>query len=127
MAGIILANEIQALEESLLHTDFRHKPQLLDDLLCVDFEEIGPTGSRSNRQAVVAWLLNKDTDARWQFEDFKIRELSNTLVLACYRAQQIKPEPSTSKGSIRTSIWKRSADSGHWQMVFHQATKILQD
>ncbi len=119
-----ITDQIRRLEFKLLHSDMKVRPSLLDVLLAEEFEEIGGHGAVSSRQEVVGWLLNKNPQDRWSLTDFRVRELSIDLVLAIYRAEKIVEKKNiVSKGSIRSSIWKHNTQG--WQMVFHQASKII--
>jgi hypothetical protein len=119
-----ITDQIRRLEFKLLHSDMKIMPSLLDTLLAKEFEEIGGNGAVNSRQEVVGWLLNKNPQDRWLLTDFKVRELSTDLVLAIYYAKKVMgQENSVSKGSTRSSIWKRNTQG--WQMVFHQASKII--
>lgn len=113
------------LEEKLLHTDVSANPAILSELLSEDFEEIGSNGKISSREDVINWLMTKDPTKRWSLTEFKIRQLSTDIVLACYLAKQVGNPDSSSIGSIRTSTWKRC--NNEWKMVFHQATKLLKE
>ena len=125
-----LAAQIMQLELMLLHTDMRANPTVIDELLDSGFEEIGSDGQTHSRQRVVAWLLNKDNAQQWSLADFRIKSLSNDMVIAIYRAVRHDPAQATGKndneqkayrGSIRSSVWQRHGD--HWKMIFHQATQ----
>ncbi len=125
-----LAAQIMQLELKLLHTDMRDNPTVIDELLDSGFEEIGSDGQVHSRQEVVAWLLNKDSAQQWSLVDFRIKSLSNDMVIAIYRAVRHDPVQATGKndneqkayrGSIRSSVWQRHDD--FWKMVFHQATQ----
>ncbi|PTN11762.1 DUF4440 domain-containing protein [Nitrosomonas aestuarii] len=120
-----LAALIKQLELRLLHTDMCVNPSVADALLSERFEEIGNDGRVHSRQAVIEWLLHKDVQQKWSLEDFRVKMLSNDVILAVYRAEKINLSPEinskTNKGSLRSSIWQRHGDS--WKMVFHQATK----
>ena len=118
-----IKNRIEELENTLLHTDVRKTPELLDDLLSEEFEEIGSIGKTSTREEVVNWLVTKEKDAEWALTEFRIRELAPDIILAIYRAKKKGTHNSISKGSIRSSIWKLI--DGKWKMIFHQATKVL--
>jgi len=119
-----ITDEIRRLELKLLHSDMNVMPSLLDTLLTKEFEEIGDNGAVSSRQEVVDWLLTKNPQDRWSLTDFKVRELSDDLVLAIYHVEKIVGQKNiVSKGSIRSSIWKHNTQG--WQMVFHQASKII--
>lgn len=119
-----LEEQIKTLELKLLHTDTGTDPSLFNALLSEDFEEIGNTGHINSRQEVINWLINKNNDDRWLLKNFRIKILSTDWVLAIYEAQKISnlDSTSTSRGSLRSSIWKRHGDN--WQMVFHQGSKI---
>ena len=125
-----LAAQIMQLELKLLHTDMRAYPAVIDELLDSVFEEIGSDGQTHARQEVVAWLQNKDSAQQWLLADFRIKPLSNDMVIAVYRAVRLDPAQAAGKdqngqeanrGSIRSSVWQRRGD--HWKMVFHQATQ----
>jgi len=115
---------IKELEETLLHSDVRKNPEILNELLDENFEEIGSLGIVSSRSEVINWLVTKEKDMRWSLDEFRVRQLTPELVLAIYQANKIG-KGKTSKGSIRSSIWKCYGDK--WKMVFHQGTRILEE
>ena len=118
-----IKHHIKELEEKLLHANVRKNPEMLDELLGEDFEEIGSIGKTSTRDEVIDWLLTKEKDITWTLNEFRIRELAPGLVLAIYRANKKDIKNEINKGSIRSSIWKLS--DGKWKMIFHQGTKIV--
>lgn len=119
-----ITDQIRQLELKLLHSDIKVMSSLLEALLAKEFEEIGSNGTISRRQDVVDWLLNKNPQDRWLLTDFRVRELSTDLVLAIYHAEKVVGKKNmVSKGSIRSSIWRHNTQG--WQMVFHQASKII--
>ena len=81
-----IKEQIKALEKRLLHSDVIKNPEVLDELLSEDFEEIGGIGKISSRSEVIEWLVKKEQDVRWSLCDFRIRELSPDFVVAIYRA-----------------------------------------
>ena len=108
-----------------MHSDVKANPAIIDELLSGDFEEIGSTGYAASRDEVVKWLQQKDSNDRWELQDFRIRSLSPDLLLAIYRAKKITLPTDASGGSLRSSIWQRCG--GRWKMVFHQASKIIDE
>ncbi len=119
-----ITNIIKQLELKLLHSNFKVLPFLLDVLLANEFEEIASNGVVSPRQEVVDWLLNKNPEDRWILTGFRVKELSADLVLAIYQAEKVAGQKNiASKGSVRSSIWRHNTQG--WQMVFHQASKII--
>ncbi len=119
-----ITEHIKQRELELLQTNWRADPALIDDWLSADFEEIGSDGQVSTRNDVVNWLLNKDNAIQWSLTDFRIKALTDGLVMAIYFAKKCN-DPSSGKGSIRASIWQHQGN--HWKMVFHQATKRLEN
>ena len=118
-----IIDHIKTLEETLLHSDFQKNPEALNHLLSEDFEEIGGIGKTSSRAEVIDWLLNKEKTLQWSLNDFRIRTLSPDLILAIYQASSEGSNSSSSKGAIRSSIWKLC--NGEWKIIFHQGTKII--
>lgn len=117
-----IAEQIKQLELKLLHFDLKTEPELINDLLSHDFEEISQSGKINSRRNVVDWLIHKDIHLQWSLNDFRIRMLTDELVMAMYTAQKMNDRNNLSKGSMRTSIWQRQG--GAWKMIFHQASKI---
>ncbi len=107
----------------LLHSNHRQDAEILDTLVSTDFEEIGSDGYVSSREEVIKWLLDKAQTVKYVLEDFRIKIISEELVLASYLA--IKVDHSVSKGSRRSSIWKKTNSSYSWEIIFHQGSKVL--
>jgi hypothetical protein len=120
-----LEEEIQSLELRLLHADLTATPNVAEELLSEEFEEIGSNGRITGREQVREWLRSKRSDEHWNFTEFRARSLSTELVLATYRATKVGSGEYGSKGSRRCSLWK--CCNGNWRMVFHQATGIAVD
>ncbi|MBL0009921.1 MAG: DUF4440 domain-containing protein [Nitrosomonas sp.] len=119
-----IAEHIKQRELELLQTDWKANPALVDDLLSADFEEINSNGQVSTRSDVINWLLNKDNAIQWLLIDFRIKALTDGLVMAVYFAKKLNDPNSANKDSIRTSIWQRQGNN--WKMVFHQATQRIE-
>ncbi len=107
---------IQQLESSLLDPSVRQSPEQLNKLIAEDFLEFGSSGKVYNKQH----CLEPDEHIR-QFvaKDFKIKELSDGIVLATYKSIE------DGSVSLRSSIWK--CYGYEWQIVFHQGTKIQEN
>lgn len=116
-----IAEHIQQLELKLLQTDLEENPMLINELLSDEFEEISNSGQVNSRDDVIHWLLAKNNHVRWSLTDFRIKVLTNDLVMAIYRAKKSDDSENIGKGSIRTSLWKYQ--KGAWKMLFHQASK----
>lgn len=118
-----LAADMLACEQALLHGDFRDDIVGLDRLLAPDFVEIS-NGRVSERAQVVAWLMRKDPEARWAFDDMHVTELAQGVRLVRYRAKQVLPQPSAGNGALHSSIWCFSAEQHCWQMEFHHSSRL---
>lgn len=119
-----VAAEMQALEEALLHDNHASTPGQLERILAPEFTEVASSGRRSDRAAVLHWLLHKDPAARWQLHDLQAETLAPGLRLVRYHAQQVAPVRSNSNGAWHCSLWVYSAAAGCWQLRFHQATRL---
>lgn len=118
---IELTEHIKQLELKLLHTNVQNDISILEALLSSEFEEIDSNGNLATRQAAVEWLKSRDHTIRWQLEEFRIKILSDDLILAIYSAMKLDTVNSTGRGAIRTSIWRQQ--KAQWQMLFHQVSK----
>ncbi len=108
-------------ELSILHDEFSAKTE---KLLADDLWEISTDGSTHTRDELCQWLKSKVPESRWEIKNFETNELADGLVLATYWAKMTAPRISESNGALHSSLWKKNT-KGPWQMVFHQATKIL--
>lgn len=117
-----LMEDMQQLEQALLHQDFQHKPAELERLLAADFMEVSPQGSQTTRSEVLQWLLQKNPEDRWLFTDWQVNEVTPGLRVVRYHAVRCVPA-SASKGARHLSLWRQHAE-GHWQLWFHQSTKV---
>ncbi|SNX61352.1 hypothetical protein SAMN06296273_2805 [Nitrosomonas ureae] len=115
----IFVKQIQQLELRLLQSDLTAHPELIDELLAENFEEVDSNGEIRTRNDVIDWLLHKDKHIQWTFKDFRIKALTDDMVLAIYSL--CKPDCMNGAGSTRTSIWQYQKN--RWKMVFHQASR----
>lgn len=116
-----LTEHIKRLELELLHTDVQHDMSIVEALLSSEFEEIDSSGNLATRQAAVEWLKSKDHAIRWQLEEFRIKVLSDELILAIYSARKLDRVNSAGREAVRTSIWRQRKNQ--WQILFHQVSK----
>ncbi len=111
--------EIRRLEERLLTPEVRAAPEELARLLADDFLEFGSSGHVFDRQEVIASLPLQPKE-QFALTEFQVRLLAPTIALAMYRVVRSGEQQDVPQGSLRSSIWRRTA--GRWQMVFHQGT-----
>lgn len=110
----VLPKLIEALERSLLAPSVRQSIEQLNKLIADDFLEFGSSGKIYNKQDCVKRLPN-ESPKKFVANDFKVKELSENVMLVTYK--------TTVNGitALRSSIWQRYANE--WQMIFHQGTK----
>lgn len=113
---------IKELEERLLHEDARSNSETLNKLLADEFEEIGVSGRVTSRKEVIDWLVNKEQNIQWSLDNFQIRLLAPTIVLAKYEAHKKDKKENSTSGSMRSSIWRLYDEQ--WKIEFHQGTRI---
>ena len=110
--GSVEADDVVALEESLLTDGVRADRRRVEALLHPEFSEIGASGrlwSRARMLASIEPLTNRTT-----LEVVGVDRLAEDLVLLRWR--------SRSRGAVvlRSSLWQRTAQG--WQLRFHQGT-----
>ncbi len=89
----------------------------LDALLADDFEEFAANGVSYNKKTIID-ALSQQVFSQTVVHDFKAQYLASDVVLLTY----IATHADQSK-SLRSAIWRKNGD--RWQMIFHQATKVL--
>lgn len=112
-------------EQSLLLPHSRKNTQLLDALLHDEFEEVGASGRFVDKQQAMQWLMRENDDFDWALTDFRLRVLSDEMVMANYIAVKRHRKSGTEKKSVRSSIWKKTGDN--WAMIYHQGTALVNE
>ncbi|MHB1895545.1 MAG: nuclear transport factor 2 family protein [Metallibacterium sp.] len=108
---------LHAAEVALLDAQQRADVNAIAALLANDFEEIGCSGRRYDRAAVLAALGMAKLDAA-EIADFSLRLLAADLALVNFRTRVRRGD--TVLHSLRSSVWRREHDA--WRIAFHQGT-----
>ena len=108
------------LEQKLLNLKLSKLPAEIEKLLAPEFVEFGATGIIYDRQSIIQ-ALSKEEEAHMSATDFRSTILSDDVVLLTYRSTWMGSQGTIK--SLRSSIWKQ--ENGHWQMTFHQGTRII--
>ena len=108
---------LHAAEVALLDAQQRADVNAIAALLANDFEEIGSSGRRYDRAAVLAALGTAKLDAA-EIADFSLRLLAADLALVNFRTRVRHGD--TVLHSLRSSVWRREHDA--WRIAFHQGT-----
>jgi hypothetical protein len=112
-----LKTMLHAAETALLDAQQRGDVVAMAALLAEDFEEIGSSGRRYDRAAVLAALGTAKLDAA-EIANFSLRQLAADLALVNFRTRLQRGDIVLR--SLRSSLWRR--EDGMWRMAFHQGT-----
>ncbi len=103
-------------ERRLLDPTVRARPDLVGSALAPDFVEIGQTGRRWNREALIEALAHAP-GVSIATPVMTGRVIGPNLVLLEYRTEG-------DHGAVhRSSVWR--LDHNRWQILFHQATRVI--
>lgn len=108
---------LHAAEAALLDAQQRGDVDAIAALLASDFEEIGSSGRRYDRDSMLAALGTAILDAA-EITDFSLRLLAADLALVNFRTRVRRGDIVLH--SLRSSLWRREHDA--WRIAFHQGT-----
>lgn len=117
-----LRSEIFELEFTLQKPVNRQSSAKLEELLADQFVEFAADGKRYDKKEIISSLAEEEGQTNFEMTDFRVMELSDSVVLATYNATKITSGKEEGE-SLRSSIWEKK-ESG-WRMIFHQGTTIL--
>ncbi|EQD71234.1 hypothetical protein B1A_05884 [mine drainage metagenome] len=108
---------LHAAEAALLDAQQRADVNAIAALLASDFEEIGSSGRRYDRDSMLAALGTAKLDAA-EITNFSLRLLAADLALVNFRTRLQRGDIVLH--SVRSSVWRREHDA--WRIAFHQGT-----
>jgi len=106
-----LSLRILELEQQLLNPAVRHSAERLAELLSDDFTELTSSGKEYRYRCSDIFVSPADG----KIQDFTLRPLSDSCVLATYRFVR-----TDGSASLRSSVWQQFGEQ--WKMVFHRGT-----
>jgi hypothetical protein len=112
---------IKKFELELLKPEVRKNKKRLGELLDTDFIEFTSIGTIIKKKNVLR-NLPKENQIKWKVFGFKVKNISNDVVLVTYKVEKTDLKSKKIISSLRSSIWKKSREN--WQIVFHQGTLI---
>ena len=115
-----LFTHLVTLETSLLQEEVRKSKTKLDQLLADNFEEIGSSGKRYNKQQIIEALLTEIYQPINAY-DFEMEILSNDTAKLSFKTHR-SLESKASQTVLRYSLWQRYNEE--WKLVFHQGTIV---
>lgn len=117
----LIENHIFELEKELLKTEIRQSAEKINEILSDDFMEFTSSGNiYYYTKDDIFDIDNNSPKINWEIKEFKIKQLSNDIILATYMLTKHSELRENMKYSLRSSIWK--CLNGTWKMIFHQGT-----
>jgi hypothetical protein len=113
--------DLQAREPIFHHPELGTTRADFENMMAADFWEVGASGRRYSRDAVLAELQKRYAGEyvdQWETRDFHCRRLAEDVYLLTYTLLQGE------RKSRRSTIWHNTATG--WKIVFHQGT-VVQD
>lgn len=110
------AYRILKLEQSLFHTPYMHNVSFLDQIIDVDFMEIGKNGKIFTKDNIIASLLQETEDRRITMYNYTCTPLDKKIFKVNYITLDGMDQ------ILRTSIWKK--ENNAYVIAFHQASKM---
>lgn len=105
-------------ENDFFKKDFCDKIQNLNNRIHDEFIEYGKSGHIFNKNLIIEYLSNLNSDRDIEIKKFGIKLIKDDLVIANY----ISDEKEIKTKALRTSIWIK--ENSDWQLFFHQGTPM---
>ncbi|RQP24808.1 nuclear transport factor 2 family protein [Piscinibacter terrae] len=115
---------LQSLEVELHHPGVRCDAQRLEQLLHIDFHEVGRSGRKYDRATVMRFLAEQKTSPPVTSDHFAVQQLAPGVALLTYRSAHRRPDATLENHTLRSSVWVQV--DAHWQLLYHQGTPAAQ-
>ena len=111
-----LEQRILEYENDFFIKKFCDNMQNLNNRIHDEFIEFGKSGQVFDKNSIIKYLNNLDSDRDIEIQDFGIKNLKDDLLIANY----ISNEKEAGIKALRTSIWVK--EYSDWKLYFHQGT-----
>ena len=119
-----LLAQVKALELELHHPGVRYVRKRLEQLLHLDFYEVGRSGRIYSRETVIEHLASQQHQPAVMSDGFAVVNIAADVALLTYRSAHILPDGGLANHALRSSLWVNSAAG--WQLRYHQGTPAEQ-
>ncbi len=119
-----LLQELQALEVELHHPGVRCSRERLEQLLHPEFYEVGRSGRTYDRETVITFLAEKESQPIVVSQGFVVSVLSPGAALLTYRSAHAEQSERLANHTLRSSVWLK--EGARWQLRYHQGTPAAQ-
>ena len=117
-----LAAHLEELERELLAPAVRRNSSRLEELLAVDFREVGASGRTYDRSAIITALLQEEPQTI-SLADLSCAIITAECAMLTYQSRRTNgAEPYFVR---RISVW--ILRESRWQMLYHQGTREFRD
>ena len=111
-----LEQQILKYENDLFIKTFCDDIQNLNNRIHDEFIEFGKLGQVFDKNSIIEYLNNLDTDRDIEILSFQTKNIKEDLIIVNY----ISYEKEIKIKALRTSIWKKECSD--WKLYFHQGT-----
>ena len=120
-------NELIQREPIFHHPEFGRTRQDFENMMDIDFWEVGASGRRYSREYVLTELEKRYSDVKyqgihsppentWQTKDFYCRKIADDNYLLTYTLIQ------EDRITRRSTLWRRTNNG--WKILYHQGTTV---
>jgi len=120
MSETKLLTRLRSLEIELHKPYCRSNAERLDELLHESFFEIGRSGRRWDKSAILSELPTEKLSYTIVSERFSVQVVAEQIVLLSYLSANKSESGKLSRYTARTSLWEETNQG--WKMRFHQGT-----
>ena len=111
---------LQSFEVELHHPGVRCSRERLEQLLHPEFHEVGRSGRAYNRETIISYLSEQESQPVVASEAFAVAALGPEVALLTYRSAHVEPDKELVNHTLRSSVWVKA--SAGWQLRYHQGT-----
>lgn len=124
--NLVIPEELLPVLKELMHleplfhaTAGDATPQQFEELVALEFWEVGASGRRYSREFSLNVLNSRQHDPsehEWRTEEFHVSEVAPDNYLLTYTLHQ------PGRVTRRATLWRRA--SGKWKAIYHQGTIV---
>lgn len=118
--GLAIAGAGYRFGQYLAQQDDAAPREWLERLLHPDFHEVGRSGARYTRQAVIDFLADRGAPPQVIAYDHRIEQLAADVALLHFGSHEVAADGTHRHAALRMSVWRRT--SAGWQPHYHQGT-----
>lgn len=111
---------LQALEVELHHPGACCDRSRLEQLLHLEFHEVGRSGRPYDRETVIQFLAGLQNPPPVESGQFSVALMAPDVALLTYRSAHRQDDGTLANHTLRMSVWVHTPAG--WQLRYHQGT-----